>query len=215
MRVKFLASKKNELKRLVNLYGDYQWFIDNDFPVILPAFFKKIYKKYGNADLNKNLIDRIFDRELNRIYKKNIYTKKAFFLKNNWVNVEKNFLSVLADLKIKPSSDFFCYLSLYGPAGQFKTPNIINLRIANKKDLKEANISIAHEIIHLLLYKKFTRMRLGYKQTEGMVDLFFTETDVKKIFPKYEKQTIAIHDKNIFAKIAKIKYALQLTLPKQ
>jgi hypothetical protein len=36
MRLQFLYSKNKEKEKLLNIYDEYQWFIDNDFPIILP-----------------------------------------------------------------------------------------------------------------------------------------------------------------------------------
>lgn len=187
----------------MNIFNDYQWFIDNDFPIALPSFFKKIYKKLGDKNFNKKKIKKIFKKELNKIYGEDKYAETANLLKSNWVKIEDKFFQILADFKIRPKSNFICYLSLYGPSGQFKFPNIVNLRVANKKDLREANTTIAHEIIHLSLYKKVNKINLSYEQTEGLVDLFFTETDLREVFPNYPKQNITIHDKKLFRALIK------------
>ena len=44
MRLQFLYSKNKEREKLLSIYDEYQWFIDNDFPIILPKFFAKIYQ---------------------------------------------------------------------------------------------------------------------------------------------------------------------------
>ena len=93
------------------------------------------------------------------------------------------------------------YFFVYGPSGQFNYPDSINLRVSNIKDIKEANKTIAHELIHLLIYNKAKKLKLNYKQTEGVVDLFFIETKLKTIFPQYKSQSIAIHNKRLFKKI--------------
>ncbi len=113
------------------------------------------------------------------------------------------FFSALDDFALNIRDKYACYVSLYGPEGQFEYPNIVNLRISNIKDIKEVNEVIAHELIHLLIYNKVKKMKLGYRQTEGVVDLFFTETKLKTIFPQYKLQSIAIHNKKLFQKIKK------------
>ena len=74
---------------------------------------------------------------------------------------------------------------------------------ALKKDIQEANITIAHEIIHLLIYSQAKRLKLDYKKTEGVVDLFFKKTSLKKIFPKYKSQKGVIHSEKLFNQLAK------------
>jgi len=53
----------------------------------------------------------------------------------------------------------------------------------------------------LLIYNKVKKLKSNYKQTEGIVNLFFTETKLKTIFPKYKLQSIAIHNKRLFEEI--------------
>jgi len=126
----------------------------------------------------------------------NLITKK-----NNWQKVEKNFFKILNNFNLNVRDKYFCHISLYGPEGQFKYPNTINLRIKSNKDIKNANETIAHELIHLLIYNKVKKLKLNYQQTEGVVDLFFTETKLKTIFPKYKLESVAIHNKEIFQKL--------------
>ena len=106
---------------------------------------------------------------------------------------------------LKVRDKYFCHISLYGPEGQFNYPNIVNLRVANSKDIKNANETIAHEIIHLAIYNKVKKLKLNYEQTEGLVDLFFIETKLKDIFPNYNIQNIGDSNKELFYKIIKIK----------
>jgi hypothetical protein len=77
--------------------------------------------------------------------------------------------------------------------------------VANSKDIKNANETIAHEIIHLLIYNKVKKLKLNYEQTEGLVDLFFIETKLKNIFPNYKIQNIGAANKKLFYNIIKIK----------
>ncbi len=198
MKLQFLYSKIKEKEKLLNIYEEYQWFVDNDFPIVLPEFYAEIYQKNKN---NKKLFIKELNIELNKIYNKNDYQSKNEKVKNNWQKIERKFLSILNDFDFDIKNKYICYISLYGPEGQFKCPNIINLRISNIKDIKETNEIIAHELIHLLIYNKVKKLKLNYKQTEGIVDLFFTETKFKTIFPRYKLQNIVIHNKKLFRKI--------------
>jgi len=198
MKLQFLYSKIKEKEKLLNIYEEYQWFIDNDFPIVLPKFYAEIYQKNKN---NKKSFVRELGVSLNKIYNKNDYQLKNEKVKNNWQKIEREFLNILNDLGFDIKDKYICYISLYGPEGQFKYPNIINLRISGIKDVKEANEIIAHELIHLSIYNKVKKLKLNYKQTEGIVDLFFTETKLKTIFPQYKLQNIAIHSRKLFQKI--------------
>jgi len=199
MKLQFLYSKNKEKEKLLNVYDEYQWFIDNDFPIVLPKFYAKIYQN------NKKLFAKKLNRELNKVYNKDDYQFKKEKVKNNWQEIEKNFFKILSNFNLKVRDKYFCHISLYGPEGQFNYPNIVNLRVANSKDIKNANETIAHEIIHLAIYNKVKKLKLNYEQTEGLVDLFFIETKLKDIFPNYNIQNIGDSNKELFYKIIKIK----------
>ncbi len=145
MRLKFLFSKNKEKEKLLNIYDEYQWFINNDFPLELPEFYNEIYK---SSERNKKLFLRKLDTELKRIYFRDSYQVKRVTVKHNWGKIEKEFFTILKKLNLDVKDKYFCNLSLYGPEGQFKYPDIINLRVGKSKDIKNANETIAHEIIH-------------------------------------------------------------------
>lgn len=198
MKLQFSYSKIKEKEKLLNIYKEYQWFVDNDFPVVLPKFFAKIYQKNRN---NERIFIEELNRGLNKIYDKNDYQRKSEKIKNNWRKIEQDFFSILNDFTFNIKNKYICYISLYGPEGQFEYPNVINLRANTDKDIKRANETIAHELIHLFIYTKAKKLKLNYKQAEGVVDLFFTETKLKTIFPQYKSQSVAIHNKKLFKKI--------------
>jgi len=199
MKLQFLYSQNKEKEKLLNIYDGYQLFIDNDFPIVLPKFYAEIYQN------NKKLFAKKLNTELNKVYNKGNYQFKKERAKNNWQKIEKDFFEILDTCNIKIQDKYFCHISLYGPEGQFNYPNVINLRVANKKDIKNANETIAHEIIHLSIYNKVRKLKLNYEQVEGLVDLFFIETKLKNIFPKYKIQNIGVINKKLFYKIIKIK----------
>ena len=198
MNLRFLFSKTKEEEKLLTIYKEYQWFIDNNFPIILPKFYAEIYRKNKN---NKKLFEKELNTELNKIYNKNDYRLRSEKVKSNWRKIEQTFFNALDDFVFNVRDKYICYVSFYGPEGQFKYPDTVNLRISDTKDIEEANEIIAHELIHLLIYSKAKKLGLDYKQTEGIVDLFLTETKLKAIFPRYGLQSVAIHDEKLFRKI--------------
>jgi len=200
MRLQFLYSKNKEREKLLNIYNEYQWFIDNDFPIVLPEFYNEMYK---NSKKNKKHFSKQLNAGLNKIYNRDNYQFKSEAVKSNWRKIEKEFFEILGNLNLKIRNKYLCHISLYGPEGQFNYPDIVNLRVANSKDIKKANGTIAHEIIHLLIYNKAKKLKLSYQQTEGLVDLFFIETRLKGVFPKYKIQNIGIANKKLFRQIIK------------
>lgn len=198
MKLQFLYSKIKEKEKLLDIYEEYQWFVDNNFPIVVPKFYTKIYQK--NKKNKKNFVKEL-SIELNKKYDENDYQRKSEKIKNNWQKIEQDFFNTLKSFNFKIKDKYICYISLYGPSGQFNYPGVINLRVSNTKDIKEANKTIAHELIHLFIYNKVKRLKLNYKQIEGVVDLFFTETKLKTIFPRYKLQSIAIYNKRLFEEI--------------
>lgn len=198
MKLQFLYSKNREREKLADIYLEYQWFIDNDFSIALPKFYSRIYKQ--NKTFKKLFIGEL-NKELSKIYKIDIYKKRKGLIKNNWQKIEKDFFKVLEDLNLKIRSKYFCYISLYGPQGQFKYPNEINLRVNTKKDIIQANQTIAHEIIHLMIFNRAKKLKLNYEQVEGSVDLFFIKTKLKDIFTNYKVQSMGDCDDRIFKKL--------------
>jgi len=198
MKLQFLYSKTKEKEKLLNIFEEYQWFIDNNFPMVLPKSYIRIYQKNKN---NKKLFVQKLNIEFNRIYNKNNYQRRCKKIKNNWKKIEQSFFNILGSFNFKIKDKYICYISFFGPSGQFNYPDIVNLRVSYIKDIKEANVTIAHELIHLLIYDKAKKLKLNYKQVEGLVDLFFTETKLKIIFPRYKLQSIAIHNKESFKKL--------------
>jgi len=198
MKLRFLFSENKEKEKLLNIYDEYQWFIDNDFPIILPKFYAKAYQRNKS---NKKLFVEELNKVFSEAYNKDDYQVKSEKAENNWQKIQQNFFDIINNFNLKIKNEYICYISLYGPPGQFQYPNVINLRINNAKDIKEANETIAHELIHLLIHDKVKKLKLNYRQTEGIVDLFFKETELKTIFPRYELQNMAIHNKKIFQKI--------------
>jgi len=182
---------------LLNIRSEYQWFLDNDFPIILPKFYEQLYQK----SKSKKDFKIGSEKELNKIYNKEIYNQKVRAVKNEWKKVETEFFCILKKYNLKIKDKYLCYVSLYGPEGQFKYPNIIDLRISKESDDREANETIAHELIHLMILKKTEKLKLDYKKIEGIVDLFFKKTELKNIFPNYKLQSIAEHNEKVFGKV--------------
>lgn len=198
MKVRFTYSKLNEINKLTDIYSEYQRFLEQKFPIYLPKSYDKIY---CNTKGNKKLFAQSLSKEISRVYKKEDYTSKQEMVKVGWLKVEKKFFEYLLNLNLKVQNKYICQISLYGPQGQYRYPNTINLRVAKRQDFSQANMTIAHEILHLAVYNKAKQMKLGYQQIEGVVDLFFKETKIKNIFPNYKLQDSVTHSKVLLKRI--------------
>lgn len=195
MKLQFLYSKIKEKEKLIDIRKEYQWFIDNNFPIILPRFYDEIYQQHKNdKEFEKKL-----SQKLNKVYDEKNYQLKRKEIENSWSKIEEDFFNVFNDLNFPMKDKYICYLSLYGPQGQYKSPNIINIRIATQNDLFESCETIAHELIHLIVDPKIKN--LNYELNEGITDLFFKKTKLKTLFPEYRLQSIAKHDERIFNKL--------------
>ncbi|MFA5080163.1 MAG: hypothetical protein WC472_00875 [Candidatus Paceibacterota bacterium] len=204
MKLKFTFSKEKEIDKLINIYLKYQWFIDNDFPISLPVFYDRIYKETKNKGAFKKELIISFKE----IYKRDVYLEKEKVIKENWKRAGKQVIDTLSDFKLTKKDCYFCYLSLYGPQGQYEYPDIVSLRIINENDIREANETITHELLHLLILNKVRKLKLDYETIEGLVDLFFIETKLRDIFPNYKIQSISKIDKVLFNKLFLLKQKL-------
>lgn len=89
MKLQFLYSKNKEKEKLLNIYDEYQWFIDNDFPIVLPKLYAEIYRKNKN---NKKLFTKALNVELNKIYNKKDCQFKTEKVKKTGKKLKKSFL---------------------------------------------------------------------------------------------------------------------------
>ncbi|TSC96772.1 MAG: hypothetical protein CEN88_270, partial [Candidatus Berkelbacteria bacterium Licking1014_2] len=168
MKVKFIYSQEREIERLYNLLLNYQWFVDNNFPIETPSFLKRLGKK-GKKETCRQIkleLDKVDNKE-NKIQKVKIITAK-------WKQAERSFFNSLEKYNLKNQKEYSCYLCNFGPQGQFQMPNIIYIRIKKKKDIREINETIAHELIHLMVYDRIKNM--DFEQKEGIIDMFFVRT---------------------------------------
>jgi uncharacterized protein YjaZ len=197
MKIQFTFSREKEIDKLINISSEYQWFIDNVFPISVPGFYDKLYKEAETKSIFKRgLID-----SFKKVYKRDVYIDKEKAVKENWNKVSSQVFNILKELELVRRDHYSCHISLYGPQGQYEYPDIIDIRIVNENDIKEANETIAHELLHLLIFNKAKKLRLDYQTTEGLVDLFFTETRLKDIFPYYKIKSISNTDKALFSKL--------------
>lgn len=151
--VLFRKSKKQDVETII-------WTIKNHEK--FKRFSASIYPK-----LPKDIIDSIIQND-NQVKSRNLlmsYFKKNIFLKpvnykelvSQWKKIEKDFFKKIKIITgVKPKKNYLCYLTTYGGGGSFNPPKTIWVRINPKckKDSKYFTYTIAHEITHLLLFKK-------------------------------------------------------------
>jgi len=194
--IKFITSKKRETERLVDLFAEYRWFVENDFPIVLPKITQSIKDDLLKKQSKKKLFV-LANKILKDEYDKNKYLTSKKLVEREWRKVEKDFFEIIEKFRFKVRNKYFCYISLYGPMGQFFYPDMIDVR-TTKKDIKLINETIAYEIIHLLIFKKVKKLKFGYEETESIVDLFFKKTGLKNVFPSYQLQNSIKHNRKKF-----------------
>jgi len=197
MKIHFLFSKNREKNRINELLGDFSLFQEYRIPIFLPGANSAIVKKLKASPKSKELAKAVFTAFENE-YDQSKYLEKKFLAQKQWPRIEDRFFSILKSLRLKPASKFYCYLSFYGPMGQYHTPNIIDVRVNTAGDIKDLPETIAHEIIHLVIHQKARGLK--YEEIEGLVDLFFRLTEFRNLFPDYKFQNGIKHDIKVFKK---------------
>jgi hypothetical protein len=67
---------------------------------------------------------------------------------------------------------------------------LLFLRLRTKRDERRAVETVAHELLHLAFADFFERRNLQYAQREGVVDALFVESPLRKLFPRYQVQSV-------------------------
>lgn len=175
---------KQETSYLLEVYDEYAFFVKKNYKVFYPNV---------SADLKNKLISnpRAIDSksqletELRPIFKQEerIYTQTISKVKTGWRGIENNFLKELNKLQLDVDGEIKCYISRYGPGGSFNPYKSITVRaiMEYKPDMIGANEKIAHELVHLAIHKHSRKYRLGFENTERLVDLILTRTPITKL----------------------------------
>ncbi|BFT94526.1 hypothetical protein MNSC_05340 [Minisyncoccus archaeophilus] len=96
MKLKFTFSKEKEIDKLINIYSEYQWFINNDFSISLPGFYNQLYKEAKTKSTFKKELINLFKET----YKRDVYLEKEKVIKENWKRVSSQVISTLNDFKL-------------------------------------------------------------------------------------------------------------------
>ena len=189
--VKFYFSEEQELDDIAWIYSEYDFFVKNKYKVYYPKISKELTEKMiekPSSAQNKKILEKefteIFDHE------KNIYDKTIIEISQNWRKIEKKFVNILNQLNYDYPKNVSCFVSRYGPGGSYYPDSKISTRVIleNKTDVKEANETIAHEIVHLVINGLSEKYKLGFENTERLVDLILTKTPISKLLdnPRFQ-----------------------------
>lgn len=190
--IKFSFSRNQEIKDILWIYKDYQFFKKSPYTVYYPSISNNLHKILINNTPNKK-IKALLDQEFSKIFQrdKKSYQQALKMVEKNWRPIEKKFFKYLAKFtNLRLLSKYYCYISRYGPGGNFSLPNIISIRAREETpdDVKMANLKIIHEIVHLLINKLVKKNNLSFEDTERLVDLILINTPIKNLLGDIEMQ---------------------------
>lgn len=117
------------------------------------------------------------------------YSPKVFLVKleNLWQELAPEILNRLSKFIVNSNekifTDYFCWLTMYGPYGYYDQPNkvYVNITKGNTEFMIE---TMLHEIIHLIVGQSSVNLS---ENIEGTVDALFAAT-FGDIFPNYYVQ---------------------------
>lgn len=169
--VVFSHTKTQEKEYLTKLLNEKEWFEREQFSVFLPQ---------STADIEKEFLER------NELLK-----QKIAQLQKAWRGIEADYFQIVKKFHHKRLlTKYMCHISRFGPEGKYCRPNLIFVRLRTKRDEKRAFETIGHELLHLFFADLFDSKKLNYAEREGMIDALLLKTDLVKLFPKYERQSI-------------------------
>ncbi len=167
-KVVFDHNETDEIEYLQNLEQERDWFVENDFPAVLPDENTKPAESYQQ---NRTVIEQRLPE-----------------VEDSWSQLADNFFAALAKTINLPNQTYECHLSFFGPEGKYHRPNYLFVR-ANPTDTVSSILeTIAHELIHLAVANDATQQNLDYAAKEKLVDDIMTSPELKKIFPNYRSQ---------------------------
>lgn len=171
--VVFSHTKTREEEYLHQLFEEKGWFERKSFSIFLPK--------------NKDTIES----EIRTI--KELLREKIIWLKKEWEDIEKDYFQIVSTFKRREIlSSYKCHVSRFGPEGKYHRPDLLFVRLRTKRDERRIIETVGHELLHLTFADFFKLKKLNYSEREGMVDALILQSDLARIFPNYEKQSIGI-----------------------
>lgn len=192
--IKFIIDKNLEAEGLLLCYKDHSLISKYGYQVFWPEIPSALEEKLiKDPFLTENI--KNFSYAYDSIFKNNsdyCLTKKNI-IQENWQKIETHFFDILCNvllLEINQNNTYLCCLTKYGVQANYILPNKIFLRINTEIDIEYANQSIAHEIIHIAVNDLVTKFNIGWDDTERLVDLILTKTEIKNYlkFPRFLKK---------------------------
>lgn len=174
-----------EIEEILLTYSNYDLLTRKGYLVFYPKISKDLEKALIENPRDKKLLMQLKE-EFRPIFQREklVYELILDKIKHNWEAIELNFFKELRALHLDTDTkETKCYISHYGPGGSFFPPNKVIIRAVDKydRDISSANEKIAHEIVHLAINKLAKKYKLGFENTERLVDLILTKTPIAKL----------------------------------
>lgn len=178
-RVTFSHTKKLEAEHQASLAKDAAWFRKSGMRACLPSGQHVPESPKEKADL----------------------TIRSGRVAKSWRSVESNFFRIVRSFSgVRIPQRIICHVTHFGPEGQYRMPNVVFLRLRNRRDERRAAECIAHELLHLVLYHAMHRKNLTYTRQEGIVDALVLESGLARLFPRYQRQSVGIRVPSFIAR---------------
>jgi hypothetical protein len=181
-QVIFSHKKGVEREYLNQLLEEKEWFESEKFDAFLPK--------------NKDQIEKEI------IKKDGSLSKRVIWLGKEWEKIEKDYFKAVKKFRHKKLHSIYeCHVSRFGPEGKYTRPNLLFIRLRTNRDKQRVMETIGHELLHLLFADIFASEKLTYAEREGMVDALILQSNLSKLFPQYEKQSIGKVRRKLFKSI--------------
>jgi len=165
--------------------------------VILPPFSRSLSRRllalhsmrsrWEGRILVPAEMKRAFVKEFSGICRVNEYRKNVKSVRRQWRLIEREFFKQVRLLSIAPAAKTYrCYVTFYGGGGSFGRKREIYVRLnpSIPNDLRYANYTIAHEIIHLLVEPTARKKNLSPLAREHLVDGIIERPPLRRLFTK-------------------------------
>ena len=195
--VEFLFSKQREIEGIIWTFAHISKIRKISSDIILPPFSNSLSHRLLVLQSSHNQwegripvpaeVKKVFMREFSGICHANEYQKIIKSVRKQWRSIEKKFFKGIQPLSTVPvAKTYRCYITFYGGGGSFGRKKEIYVRVNTliPNDLRYANYTIAHEIIHLIMEPTARIKNLSPLARERLVDGIIERPPLRSLFTK-------------------------------
>jgi len=156
-KLSFRLSKKKEFEGILWTFSHLSFLRKWSSQIVLPQFSKPLMRALRTSpwkiDSDRKTRKRLLG-ELNTLYNPKQCRDILAVVERGWRKIEKRFFKAVSrEPNLCLRKTYVCYLTFYGGEGSFGQKNQIYVRMNPDipSDLRLANYTIMHELIHLML----------------------------------------------------------------